>query len=139
MALTISRSQYVRENIIEFLPTFSPHILKFFYAKLAVFCGSVILLSLLPGRRRTRPVVLLLIIGFGYLATQSIRYTAWFALVGAYILSVHLAGLPRHRVGRRALAVLGSLALAGGIGIPWESGNVRGMPIGFENRAPLSI
>jgi hypothetical protein len=83
-----------------------------------------------------RATPLLLFLAFGFLATDAIRFTAWLAIAGAWILAHNLRSLELFR--RRATAVVLALALAAGSGAVLVRGDVRGRHVGFDDAAPMS-
>lgn len=137
-AFRFSRAGFVREHIVEFAPTFDERIRAFLYWKIYVVYAAIVVLSFVLGRKRIHATSVLMLLLFGYLSVDAIRFTAWFAVAGAYVLAYHLGGRPSGPAARRTFAIALLLALVAGTLTVAEKGNVRGFPVGFRNMAPLS-
>jgi hypothetical protein len=137
-AFATGQADWLRDNIVEFGATFDERsrAAPYFWVYLA-YLGAL-LASLVPGRRRINGTSLLLLAVFGALSLASIRYTAWFALVGTYVLAHTLSELGRSPTRRTTIALAGIAALGAGLVVSAVHGDVRGHRIGFRNEAPMS-
>ncbi len=136
-AFVIGQADFIRENILEFAPTFGEQMRGRLYVKIYVVFLSVVALSFAVARKRVSAVSVVLFVVFGYLSVDAVRYTAWFAVASAYVLARNLRGAPSKRDSRTALAVIASLVLLGSVATVLERGNVMGKPLGFEDMSPL--
>ncbi len=135
----LGQADFMRQNIVEFGSTFDERIRATFYFKIFLFYFSVLFFSFASSRKRTSFIALLLFLAFGYYSLDTIRFTAWLGIVGAYILAQNLAGFVEDRTSRIALsAVLAVVLIAATLTIV-QKGNVRGKPIGFRNMSPMTI
>jgi hypothetical protein len=137
-AFSFSQADYLREHIVEFGSTFGERVRAQPYFKVYLAYLAVVLVSFLVGRRRVTATSLLLCLCFGCLSTDAVRFTAWFAIVGAHALAHNLAGLAATRARRRVVASALAMALAAGTAVVAARGDVRGKPIGFRDMSPMS-
>jgi len=137
-AFATGQADWLRDNIVEFGPTFDERsrVALYFWVYLAYL--GVVLASAVSHRRRIDGTSILLLAVFGWMSLESIRYTAWFALAGAYVLAHTLSELGRAVARQRAVVFLGITALMVGIVTAATHGDVRGHRIGFRNEAPMS-
>jgi hypothetical protein len=136
--LAVGRADWLRDNIVEFGATFDPRTTSqpFFWVYV-VYAGAV-LASLVAGRRRVDGTSLILVLIFGWMSIRSIRYTAWFALAGTYVVAQSLAAPRRALATERRIAAAGIVVLLAGLGVVAARGDVRGHRVGFRNEAPMS-
>ena len=142
-ALDLARARYIRENIVEFAPTFDARLHGETYWALSVAFFTIVVASFLGWRRRAGATPLILFLVFGALWVDAIRFTVWFAVAGALILGRNLAGVGSaeaagHRSSRFRLATAVAAGLAVAVVVVAVFGNVRGRRVGFEDASPLS-
>jgi len=125
--------EVTRASIVEWQGTFSPAFVGtrgfWAYAGLLALCATVIVVR----RKNVRAADILLLLAFGYLATDRQRHIVWLALVSLYVLArvtgpVTLAPL----AARRWVALALALALASA-GLLLRFGNLQGQ---FPGSAP---
>jgi hypothetical protein len=136
-AFALSQAGFVRRHIVEFAATFDPRIQDFFYVNFTYACMMAVLFSFAVARRRTTATAVLLCAAFAVIALQAIRYAAWLGVASTYIMGVNLGGVGMSPRGRRAFTVTLSLLLLAGLLLVVAEGNVRGMPVGLQDRSPL--
>jgi len=136
--VSIGQADWLRDNIVEFGATFDARVRSQPYFWVYIAYLGVVLLSFAAGRRRLDGTSLVLLLFFGWMSIRSVRYTAWFALAGTYVLASNFASADRSRTAERKLAMAGIVALLAGIAIVAARGDVRGHRIGFRNEAPMS-
>ncbi len=137
-AISFGGADWLRDHIVEFGSTFDERVRSQPYFKVYLSYLAVVILSFAVGWRRVTATSLLLFLGFGYLSTDAIRFTAWFALAGAYVLGRNLKDLARAGAGRTSLAVAVAATLVAGTWVVASRGDVRGHPVGFRNFAPMT-
>jgi hypothetical protein len=134
--IAFGSADYLREQIVEFGSTFSARVRATSYFKVYAAYLALVLLSFLVGRRRLHATPLLLFLAFGYLSTDAVRFTAWLAFAGSWVLAHNLASLAapdRHARVRVATVLL----LAAAVFVVFR-GDVRGKRIGFRDASPMS-
>ena len=132
-AWEFAQFEVTRVSIVEWQSTFSPAFVQmrgfWAYVGLLALCVTVLIVR----RRNVRAADILLLLAFGYLATDRQRYVVWFALVSLYVLArvtgpLTLAPL----AARKSLVLVLALALAG-TGMLLRFGNLQGQ---FPHSAP---
>ena len=137
-AVAVGQADWLRENIVEFGATFEPRTREAAYFWVYIGYLGLVAASLVRGWRRLDGTSLVLLLLFGWMSTQAIRYTAWFAIAATCVLAQALAGLGRPPAAARRVTVVGVVLLAAGIAAAALHGDVRGHRIGFRNEAPMS-
>ena len=137
-SFSLSQDSYIRQNIIEWFPTFHPFIRRYFYFKLYLFFCAVLLFSLIIGRKNFNFILTILLVVFGYLSVDANRNAAWFAIVGTYIMAYCLNGVLKTE--RKRLLFKGCLAVILVVGtiLVFQKGNVRGKKPGFQRGTPMT-
>jgi len=135
---TLSSNSFIRENILEWMPTFSPDVWR--TPGFALYCCfALLLLYSLVQRAGTLPsrLFLLAAVFFG-LSIDANRHIAWFAVAGSYVLGYSLAGSARLREHEARNSVLLTVVLLGIAIVSLQLGNLMGWRPGFGDRSPLS-
>jgi len=132
-AAQFSRLAYLRNNIVEFASTFGEQARGAPYFPVYVAYALILIAVVGILWRRLDGTAFLLLILFGGMSADAVRFTAWLALAGTYAAGRALAGVPG-----RKLAPLGIALSALGIIVVLARGDVRGHRVGFRNEAPMS-
>lgn len=136
---TLFQSDYIRENILEWLPVFDAHVRGKPTVMIYVFIAILSLVSLALDLARSNATLWLLLAIFGLLSLSALRHISWFVIVACYALA-HVPSRPQStsplRLDRLLIPSAGLLLAALYFGY---AGNVRGRQIGFDNQAPLGL
>jgi hypothetical protein len=137
-ALDVATARFIRENIVEFAPTFDARLHGETYWIVYIVFLAFAAASFLGWRRRDGVAPVLLFLLFGALSFDAIRFTAWFAVACAPVLGCNLSRVGRGETGRTAVPAAVAIALAVAIAVAAVRGNVRGGRVGFADASPLS-
>jgi hypothetical protein len=135
--LAFSRAAYLRSNIVEFGSTFGEQTRQAPYFWVYVAYAIVVLVAAAWKRSRVDGTSLVLLAIFGWMSVDAIRFTAWFAIAGTYVLGRAMAGDPSEATQRR-WSLAGTVAVAVAIVIVLARGDVRGHRVGFRDESPMS-
>jgi hypothetical protein len=137
-AAQIPSMDFLRANIWEFHSPFHPrfHGEPFFI----IFCviSALIAFASAKGWKEHRATPVLLVLAFFGLALSTMRFIAWFEIMGAYLLAQVLTVTSDSQRWKITGAIVLALVLFAGTMAVVERGNTRGRKPGFWNDAPLS-
>jgi hypothetical protein len=142
--LDLSRAGFIRENIVEFAPTFDARLRGEAYWAIYVAFLAIAAASFAGWRRRTGATPILLFLLFGALSLDAIRFTVWFAVACAWVMGRNLSSVGEPggavRIDARRFNLMAAVAvgLAVAIAVVAARGNVRGVRVGFADASPLS-
>jgi hypothetical protein len=151
--LDLARARFIRQNIVEFAPTFDARLRGESYWGIYVAFLAIAAVSFLGWRRRAGATSIVLFLSFGALSLDAIRFTVWFVVACAWVMGRNLArvgsggsagdraagiGAVRGGAARAAVTAATAIALAVAVAVVVVRGNVRGMRVGFADASPLS-